>query len=42
MQAESKRTDSGIDIKKVYTPQDLPAGTNELYQPVVPIMYPNG
>ena len=28
MQAESKRTDSGIEVKKVYTQQDLPVDMN--------------
>ena len=29
MQDDTKRTDSGIDIKKVYTTQDLPTDINE-------------
>ena len=29
MQDDTKKTDSGIEIKKVYTAQDLPAGINE-------------
>ena len=28
MQEESKRTDSGIEVKKVYTQQDLPVDMN--------------
>ena len=29
MQEESKRTDSGIEVKKVYTQKDTPADINE-------------
>ena len=28
MQAESKRTDSGIEVKKVYSQQDVPVDLN--------------